>query len=187
MNDIVGIGAKTPRGYNMQTASGRAFWPTHPRMDEVRITDIAAHLSRICRYNGALKDGVEHYSVAQHSVLVSEHLPPELALEGLLHDAHEAYVGDVIRPIKVELGDTFHDIETVVDQAIRKKYRLPEEMTPAVKEADLIAAVTEKRDLLAYSNGVDWGELPRPWSKTIIACDQRMARELFLKRFVELV
>lgn len=96
-------GAKSRRGYNQTTASGRAFWSLDPRPEDVRIEDIAAQLARICRFGGALKPGVSFYSVAQHSVLVSYNVPEEYALEGLLHDAAEAYVGDVIKPIKSAL------------------------------------------------------------------------------------
>ena len=120
-------GADTGRGLNQTTASGKPFWVGDPRPEDVRIEDIAAQLSRICRFGGALKDGeggfsygswgqynysvYEIYSVAQHCVLVSRNVPPEYALEGLLHDAAEAYIGDMIKPIKSQLVPDWEAID----------------------------------------------------------------------------
>lgn len=117
-------GTRTARGFNQTTAHGRAFYSLDPRPEEVFIDDIAAQLSRICRFGGALKEyrevsdgrifslygvrtmteeAVETYSVAQHSVLVADHVPEPFRLRALLHDAAEAYVGDIIKPIKEAL------------------------------------------------------------------------------------
>jgi uncharacterized protein len=104
-------GPRTNRGYNQTTASGFPFWVLDPRPEDIRIEDIAAQVSHVCRFGGAVKRGVEHYSVAQHSVLVSEHVAPEFALEALLHDAGEAYVGDIIKPTKMLLEPDFRQIE----------------------------------------------------------------------------
>lgn len=114
-------GAKSRRGYNQTTASGRAFWSLDPRPEDVRIEDIAAQLSRICRFGGALKPGVSFYSVAQHSVLVSYNVPEEYALEGLLHDAAEAYVGDVIKPIKSALVPEYDAVYVMLRDAMRER------------------------------------------------------------------
>ena len=82
----------------IQTFTGRQFWPLEPRADEIFIEDIAHHLSNLCRFTGACRS---FYSVAQHSVLVSLCAPPgENPLWGLLHDASEAYLIDVARPVK---------------------------------------------------------------------------------------
>ena len=65
------------KGDWMQTYTGRQFWPIDPRANEVHIEDIAHALSMMCRYNGHCRT---FYSVAEHSVLVSQHVPPEHAL-----------------------------------------------------------------------------------------------------------
>jgi len=86
----------------VMTASGRRFWPLAPRAADVHLEDIAHALAAIARFGGHTR---VPYSVAQHSVLVSRELAaaspvPEVALIGLLHDAAEAYLGDVPRPLK---------------------------------------------------------------------------------------
>lgn len=87
----------TRQGDWMLTVTGRTFWPLDPRPEEVAIEDIAHSLAHQCRYAGHTS---AFYSVAQHSVLVAENLPPELRLWGLLHDASEAYLVDLPRPVK---------------------------------------------------------------------------------------
>lgn len=85
----------------MQTYTGRVFWPLEPRPEDVDIVDIAHALANLCRYGGHSK---VFYSVAHHSVLVSQIVPPADALWGLMHDSAEAYVIDLIRPIKHSEG-----------------------------------------------------------------------------------
>lgn len=92
-----------PRGAAwILTSTGRQFWPLQPRADEICIEDIAHHLSMQCRFTGATRF---HYSVAQHSVLVSQLAPDgENPLWGLLHDAAEAYLVDVATRLLVGDG-----------------------------------------------------------------------------------
>ena len=85
------------KGDWIQTFTGRAFYVLDPRPEDVDIEDIAHALSMQCRFAGHCR---EFYSVAQHSVTASWLVPPEDALWGLLHDAAEAYVVDLPRPIK---------------------------------------------------------------------------------------
>lgn len=85
----------------IQTFSGRQFFPLEPRVEDVCIEDIAHGLSNLCRYAGHCEC---FYSVAQHCLLVSRVVPREHALRGLLHDASEAYLIDVPRPIKHSIG-----------------------------------------------------------------------------------
>jgi hypothetical protein len=85
------------RGDWMQTFTGRAFYPLDPRPEDIDPVDIAHALSLICRYGG---HSSRFYSVAEHCVLMSHAVAPEHALWALLHDATEAYLGDMIRPLK---------------------------------------------------------------------------------------
>lgn len=186
-------GLATERGYNQCSANGQPFYALDPRADEIEIEVIAAHLSRICRFVGGLRPEVEIYSVAQHCCLVSDHLLPDLALEGLLHDAHEAWLGDMPKPIKMNLrilsgADFWSQLEHGVERIVRRKFGLPERMTPAVKQQDFIAVATEHRDLQVNTGKVDWGvqHMPTPWPERIEPWGVFRARDEFMRRFLAL-
>jgi len=133
------------------TASGISFNLLQPDPDTIVIEDIAHALSHICRFTGHTR---AFYSVAEHSVLTSHLVPSIYALEALLHDAAEAYVGDVSSPLKALLPE-YRAIEERVDQAIRRRFCLPVKQAQCVKDADLKMLATEKRDLMPCS-GEDW-------------------------------
>jgi len=120
----------------MLTAGGRQFWPLDPRASEVDIDDIATALSHQGRYNGHTR---HFYSVAQHSAEMARWFMAKrdapMAREALLHDAAEAYVGDVIRPLKPFLPG-FAGIEHGVEKAVRQRFGLAETLPEAVKQAD---------------------------------------------------
>lgn len=114
------------------TVSGRFFDLLKPEEYEFDIEEIAIALSNICRYTGHVNS---FYSVAEHSVLVSQLLPVNLALCGLLHDASEAFVGDVSSPLK-KLMPQYQEIEERVQHAIARFYNLPYPFPKAIHEAD---------------------------------------------------
>ena len=128
------------------TASGITFNLLNPDPELIEIEDIAHALSNICRFTGHTR---AFYSVGEHSVSTSlcDCVPPEHRLEALLHDAAEAYIGDVSSPLKAQLRE-YRDIESALEQAIRLRFGLPSQQTPCVKQADLIMLATEKRDLM---------------------------------------
>lgn len=166
----------------IQTHTGRAFDLLAPRAEDVDIADIAHALSRINRFSGHTHG--EPYSVAHHSMLVADLLaswgaPPAIVREGLLHDASEAYYGDVTSPVKRALdalrdvamarageapGHTrvvlanLHALTDSIDRVVRSALMLPEHETPLVKRADLVALAIERRDLFG---GI---EEPRDWA-----------------------
>jgi hypothetical protein len=191
-------GPKTSRGYNQGTASGRAFYAADPRPEDVSIDDVAAHLSRICRFGGALSAEIlldfymkfELYSVAQHSVLVADNVPEPFRLRALLHDAAEAYIGDMIKPIKLVLAPLFGPLEAGVHRAVLARFGLPEfdeEADAAIAVADYRAALTERRDLLPDNAAVNWGApTEEPFPERVIPLLPSGARALFLQRFNEL-
>src|SRR5262245_47792896 len=86
----------------MQTVGGTQFWPLDPRPHEFDINHIAHALGNMCRFNGHCR---RFYSVAEHCVLVSRACSAANALWGLLHDMSEAYIADVIRPVKPHLSN----------------------------------------------------------------------------------
>ena len=165
------------------TASGKYFNFLQPAADTVDIKTIAHALSHICRYTGHVR---EFYSVAQHSVLVSYLVPPEHALAGLLHDAAEAYIGDVAAPLKRLLPD-YKVIEQRVEAVVLAKFGLPAELPPCVKLADLVALATEQRDLMPEHDD-QWESIAglKPNALHIITQSPAYARIKFLKRFEEL-
>ena len=106
------------KGGWMQTYTGRAFWPLTPKSEHVKIVDIAHSLSMMCRYAGHC---IRFYSVAEHCVHVAARAPDHLKLTALLHDASEAYVVDIPRPIKPFLPN-YYEIENHLMEMISKKY-----------------------------------------------------------------
>lgn len=127
----------------IQTHSGHFIDLMHPDPYAISINDIAYALSHICRFGGHVK---EFYSVANHSVLVALNVPAEDAMAGLMHDATEAYCGDVVGPLKAILP-AYKDIEAGLWEAIAWRYRLPDELPASVLHADKALLATEMRDL----------------------------------------
>ncbi len=125
------------------TYTGKHFTLNGTDPNEICIEDIAMALSKICRFTGHTKQ-FEIYSVAQHSLMVSFLVPQKYALMGLLHDATEAYLGDVSSPLKAMLPD-YKEMEEKVWLRIAEKYGLPEVLPPAIKKADRQSLYLEKR------------------------------------------
>jgi uncharacterized protein len=165
------------------THSGKYFDFTSPESHKFDIEDIAQALSNICRFNGQCDF---FYSVAQHSVGVSHLVPPEHALGGLLHDAAEAYLGDVTAPLKARMPD-YRKLETRVERAVLAQFGLPETLPPCVKKADLMMLKLERQVLFSRDPGGEWettlnvASAPAsllPWGYT-----PSQARDQFLARF----
>jgi 5'-deoxynucleotidase YfbR-like HD superfamily hydrolase len=136
------------------THTGTHFhFPPAPR-DHRRylVRDIAHALAHLCRFNGH----TEHfYSVAQHSLLVARLLPPELALAGLLHDAQEAYMGDMATPLK-QLMPAYRDMECQIEAELAAEFGLHHPMHPLVKEADLTMLATEAYHFFGHAEAGLW-------------------------------
>ena len=170
----------------IQTYSGRHFYYAKPSAENINIEDIAHALSNQCRFAGHVRS---FYSVAQHSVLVSLLMEywgaPRIAqFSGLMHDAAEAYLVDLPRPIKRYMP-FYNEAEERVYEVIRKVYKLPP-ISPAVRDADNIVLVTEARDLLGAPP--DWTLVKqiKPMNKQIVPLCPQEAKLLFLHRYVDL-
>lgn len=133
----------------MQTRDGHAVDLLRPDLSALTIEEVAHALARISRFSGHTR-GEHIYSVAQHSVHVYEHAA---SLEGLLHDAHEAILGDITSPVKAALralGGTsaLDTLDGGLAAAVRQRFGAATSMPRPVKVADLRMLATERRDLL---------------------------------------
>lgn len=155
----------------------------NPEAHPFDIEEIAHALSLQCRYTGHCK---WHYSIAQHSVLVSHYVPPEDALDGLLHDASEAYLGDVSTHLKSLLPE-YKLLEQRVELAISKKFGIYYPTLPSVKVVDSRMLMTEVRDLLPpHAHSQDWPDAEPYDDFGIAQLTPDKAKELFLTRYYEL-
>jgi len=165
-----------------------------PQPEQINIKDIAKALGNTCRFGGHTDF---FYSVAQHSVRVSQYLPKELALAGLLHDAAEAYIGDIPTPIKSLLWvvdattgheEPFSQFEDRILKIIFDVFDIDFTLYSQVKEADTAAVVTEAIQLQSSPPwAVEWSRHIRniPFWKIKYQSPQE-ASELFLDEFCRL-
>lgn len=185
----------------IQTYTGRQVWPLDLRPEDVCIEDIAHHLSLQCRFSGACRT---FYSVAEHSThvaywvdcCVTSRANPDgwtnvihkpLLLRALLHDASEAYLQDVVRPVKRHVSMSFYrEAEERAMRAICTAFGVPIEEDEIIKRADASVLLAEKRDLLLPA--------PAPWTEAqgrdaevypycIIPCSAAKAEDMFLNGF----
>lgn len=168
----------------IQTYSGHKFDPIRPDPEKIDIRDIAHGLSLTCRYNGQCN---RFYSVAEHSLIVSEHVPVELRLAALLHDASEAYISDVTSPVKASIPG-YCRIEDGLQFTIYAKYKCQPtagQYMRWIKRADLRVLHDEKAAL--FDKKLEWS---LPWHKLgvkIECLEPQQAKARFLKRFQEMI
>lgn len=168
------------------TFSGQKWFISDPDPADVRIEDIAHALSLICRFGGHCR---EFYSVAQHSVHVADVIAIDqpddyhLQLWGLMHDATEAYVGDMVRPLKLTLPQ-YKVAENLTEWAICEGLGIlvRSDIQMAVKFYDDVMLMTERRDLVNHC-GHEWTPRARPWERTLVAWDSALARSNFMFRY----
>jgi uncharacterized protein len=174
------------------TATGKRFWPLDPRAEQVELAAIAGHLSKMCRWSGAIQ-GDDVYSVAQHAVYVSYLCDPAHALEGLHHDSSEAYLVDVARPVKHAPGfmEVYKRHEAAITAVIFQAFGINEtgEMHPSVKIADNRMLVTEAQQLMpepvdGWEPGLNFADV---YDFRITVWSPREARHRFTRRHNELM
>lgn len=172
----------TPRiGDWMQTFTGLCYYPADPRVEDINIVDIAHALSNLCRFGGHCNT---FYSVAEHSILVSLCVPPEHALQALLHDATEAYCVDVPRPLKRQLTN-YAEIEHRNWLCIAEKFGVPVKLHKSVHQADNDVLLAEKAVLLG-SGTAQWSVPGTPADVHIRALRPARACDWFIDRFNDL-
>lgn len=168
----------------ISTYSGKKVFPWAPKAEDIELIDIAVALSRTPRFRGHTR---EFYSVAQHCVIASHMVPKVDALWALLHDAPEAYIGDLPKPLKQMLPD-WERADTLLTWAVCQRFGLEPEMPESVIEVDRLLLVSEAEIHLEYH--VDnWhrtlGVMPDP---TLILDPWSVNESLvnFLERYAEL-
>jgi len=159
------------------TATGKSFYPLDPRPEDICEEDIGHALSQLCRFGGHCS---EFYSVADHSLRVARLVqdsghPHRVVLRALLHDASEAYLVDLPRPIK-RMIPQYKEIERHVQNAIFRKFGLEEseEDDNIVHIADNVLLATEKRDLMPATS-LAWSPLPPPLPGRIVPLTSEIA------------
>ena len=176
-------------GPYLQTVSGRWVNPFDPDPAQLDAGDIARALANQCRFGGHSR---VFYSVAQHSVIVSELVEQrggdaEDAFAALMHDATEAYLGDMPHPIKHRspLGAAFKEAEDQLEAALRAHFRIRPDV-PEIKRADRALLATER---LAFSSDTwHWPELDgvEPLDLELEAWPPDAAARAFAARYAEL-
>lgn len=162
----------------IQTYTGKQFFPFDPRTGDIDIRDIAHSLSNLCRFNGHCRS---FYSVADHSVRVSRIVDDDLALWGLLHDAAEAYLSDIPRPIKASIPE-FDAMERKLLRSVVGCFDLAWPMPEEVRKADDVLLVTEARDLMEPPPA-SWELEAKPLEEPIVPLSANQAERAFLDRF----
>ncbi|MER9176239.1 hypothetical protein NKH72_21925 [Mesorhizobium sp. M0955] len=158
-------------GNYMHSASGYKYWPFDPKAEEVDIDTIAHQLAGQNRWQGAVRHRFYKskifLSVAEHSTYCARYIievlkRPDLALEALLHDASEAYIGDLIRPLKYspEFRAPFLKVEEINENAIAKAFNLVYPFPKEIKLADEAVCTAESQQCIFRHPDERWGAVP---------------------------
>ena len=163
----------------IQTYNSGIFTPLDPKPEQIELSNIAHALSMLCRYGGHCNI---FYSVAQHCCYCFDMAGTnEQAFEALMHDASEAYLIDMPRPIKMLLPD-YRAMEKRLEEVIAKKYNLPFPISPEVKVIDNRMLATEKLQIMDKAP-MEWMKLPEPYDIKIESWSPDRAEYEFRWRF----
>lgn len=143
-------------GHWMQTYTGRKFWACDPRPEDVSIVDVAHALSMLCRYGG---HSLRFYSVAEHCVIISRLCSVEVSMWGLLHDASEAYLVDIPKPIKPFLTN-YKSLEENLMRCIALRFNLTWPCPEEVQTLDTRILGNER--LKVMREGPSWSLTGKP-------------------------
>jgi hypothetical protein len=131
------------------TATGGRVWFDPIDVSEVRLRDIALGAARETRFNGQYQQTIPFYSVAEHCTLGSYIAPMGSRGAFHVHDAAEAFLKDITKPLKVLLPD-YTDIETHFEEALRRKFHWPDWHTAEVKRVDMAMLVAERTAMMNH-------------------------------------
>lgn len=171
----------------IQTRSGRIVDVLNPRPEDFDLSDIAHALAHQCRFSGHTS---RFYSVAEHCLLAADFVERAHAREALMHDAAEAYIVDVPRPIKRLAGLLeYRRIEERIEAAIAARFGLSWPWAPEVHEIDDLLLAAEVQKLMPWRAAPEawpWRELPPAFKALRLGVGPMSARELFTRRAAEL-
>lgn len=169
----------------IRTFSGVKFYPLSPDRADVRIEDIAHHLSHQCRWAGATQT---FYSVALHSLHVSAMVHREHALAALLHDAAEAYLCDIPKPVKISMPE-YNTHEDQLLRVIASVFHFEYPFSQEVMQADQAALYEESKHFFSFQRG----EIPAispprhcNWNFPMVCASPSKVKEWFLSEFERL-
>jgi hypothetical protein len=165
----------------IQTFTGHRVNVFDPDPQTIRLVDISRGLSNTCRFAGQIP---QHYSVGQHSLIMSLMVPPDCALEALMHDAAEAYLGDVPKPVKEGLPD-YRRVSEILEAAIALKFGLVYPWPDAVHVADRRMVLTEAAMLGRDTSG--WGVDGEPYGIEIGIMKPDAVNDAFMARAMDLI
>lgn len=165
----------------IQTHSGGHIDVTHPRADQIHIDDIAIPLSRQPRFAG---HSIRFVSVAEHCVHVAGKAPSHLKLTALMHDASEAYLVDIPRPIK-PLLQNYYEIEDGLMSAIADKFGFVWPMPDEIKLLDTRHLASERDQNILSPDPAVWGSMPPPLDITLQYWSPERAQQEFTAAFLE--
>jgi len=172
------------KGNSIRLSCGGKFWPLDPVVEEIHLHDIVHALSKICRWGG---HSLFFYTVAQHCVHVSELGKNKLDQKwGLLHDAAETYIGDMVGPLKIHMPK-YKAIEEGIMKLIAKKWDLPYPMPASVKHNDEVITATEGRDIMpGDERTLELIDKRAHRNMKIVGMNTQDARAAFMARYKEL-
>lgn len=177
--------------------SGGHFDFVNPEKSVFTLEDVAWGLAHIYRFNGQTHRPI---SVAQHSINVSYLVDPRIALGALMHDAAEAFTGDITTPLKAVLGESFRSLERLIEYVVFNHLGVTTTPNnPYIKEADLVCLATERACLMKNDPGEPWDclkgirplqveEISHAWTHFSIGSISSPEQDYikFMKRYEEL-
>lgn len=173
------VAVKMGVGPTIMLQSGAWFDFCAPASSAFTIDDVAHGLGNICRYSGQC---TRFYSVAEHSLLVSE-TAIGFEFEALLHDAAEAFLGDITRPLKQMLPD-YKRIEIEVERAILDRFGVSWPLPPQIKRADLRVLAAEQKQIMPEgTDGWVRGQKVEPAPVRVRHLPPEEAKKAFLARY----
>ncbi len=173
------------KGDFLVTIEGKKFYVLDPRPEDIDIYDITIALSKKCRWGGHC---LGFFSVAEHAVLCSYLVPPEMAMSALLHDASEAYLPDLPSPIKdMPEFAVFREAEDLIHKAVASKFNLDYLDSPEVKAADMRSRQIERNQIIPFPKTSQQAVNVEDLDGLVLRCLTHEAAEvLFLSRYREI-